>query len=53
VFLELSSADAAVAVQTALSGRAFGGRILATAFAPEDAYTAGALVEWAHCRARA
>jgi hypothetical protein len=49
VFLEFNSLQGALAAQQELSGRAFNGRILITAFAPEGPYSRGELVDWATC----
>ena len=50
IFLEFTTAAAAVAAQRELSGRAFNGRILVTTFADEDAYRAGEVCDFEACR---
>jgi hypothetical protein len=50
VFLEFSTVAGAVAAQRELSGRAFAGRVLVTAFVDEEAYRGGAACDFAACR---
>ena len=49
LFLECSSVPAALAVQQALSGRAFNGRILVTTFVPDDDFVRGDACDFDAC----
>ncbi len=49
LFLECTSAPAALALQQAFSGRAFSGRVLVTMFVDEAAFDRGEVVDWDAC----